>query len=163
MRAKSVRVLVEGVIDDYCKVLVIAKPKLLFSDSAFATHKATTHLENRTAVLADIRQALGGNGRALTCDRCFKVVLMRPRKAGLLENPKRTVVAITRVEDNVRFLLLHELLHVKLRDSELKEYGTFHTRNFLVRFNEYAEKLGVTKYSTVKRPKEEGNVRLTTG
>lgn len=141
-----VRHVVEGAIDQYCRAVGIAKPTVLYSDSAFARHKEETHSEIRRTVLSDIRQALGGNGRALTCDHCFEVVLIRPQKVGLLEDPSRIETQITNMEDNIRFLLLHELLHVKLRDSELREYGDYHTPNFKVRFNEYASLLGVTRY-----------------
>lgn len=146
MLVDSVRQVVEGVIEDYCQSVGVAKPTIFYSDSSFADHKEVEHLENREAVLKDIREALGGNGRALTCDRCFEVILMRPHKVGRLEDPNETEVPITRIEDNIQFLLLHELIHVKLKDSELKEYGDYHTPNFRLRFNEYATTLKVVRY-----------------
>ena len=119
---------------------------MLYSELAFAGHKAKVHRENQRAVLKDIRESNSGKNRALTCDRCFKVVLMRPKNLGLMIDSSSTAVPVTTLKENIHFLLLHELMHVKLKDSELKKFGTYHTRNLLFQFNRCAGKLDVTKY-----------------
>ncbi|MDE1852487.1 MAG: hypothetical protein KGI38_01935 [Thaumarchaeota archaeon] len=124
----------------------MAKPKVVFSETAFAAHKAKIHLEDYNAVLSDIRNSNSGKNRALTCDRCWSVILMRPKTLGILEDPTHTVKRITTKGENIRFLLLHELVHVKLKDSDFRKTGSYHTRRMLLVFNRCANKLGVTPY-----------------
>jgi len=137
---------VDKVIDEYCRIAGVHKPVMIYSESAFATHKAKMHHENRSEVLKDIRESNNGRNRALTCDRCFGVILMRPKNLGILQDPMHIVEPIKSLKDNIRFQLLHELMHVKLRDSEFKKLGTYHGRNLLLQFNLCAGRLGVTKY-----------------
>jgi len=137
---------INEVIDEYCGVVGVPRPVMIYSESVFAAHKAKAHDENREDVLKDIRESNSGRNRALTCDRCFATVLMRPKNLGIMIDPKTVVSPISNLKENIRFLLLHELIHVKLRDSDYKKTASYHGQNLVVEFNRCAEKLGVTKY-----------------
>jgi len=144
-RALAKRI-VDGVLYEYSQVIRIVKPKVIFSEPAFASHKRSVHREDYHIVMDDILKSNSGKNRALTCDRCWHVILMRPRNLAILEDPERTTKPIRTVDENIRFLLLHELMHVKQKDSEFKKTGSYHTRNMLLMFNRYARRLGITEY-----------------
>lgn len=65
MRTVQLREVVEKVIDNYCSVLGIRKPQLVYADSAFGVHKAETHGEDRDKVITDIRRTNSNEGRGL--------------------------------------------------------------------------------------------------